>query len=157
MLRNRGSARPQQARLQHSAIYLWTSWYRGVIVHAQPAAHSVPEDRDRVPLTDNDAALADYLSCSCSTIKPEGWRDQKSDISLKSPKPIITSDKKLKYSEILLSFSCLRPFRRCLERLKKRLRNHRLNLLDSSIFFNQFITPMWFTCSAASLAPEPVR
>lgn len=62
-------------------FYLWTSGYRGVIVHAQPAAHSIPEDRDRVPLTDDDATLADYLSGSRSTIKPGEWGDQKSDIS----------------------------------------------------------------------------
>lgn len=71
----------QHAQIQVRSCYLWTPGYRGVIVHAQPAAHSVPEDCDHVPLTNDDATLTDYLSGSRSTIKPGGGRDQKSEIS----------------------------------------------------------------------------
>lgn len=52
--------------------YLWAPRYWGVIVHTQPAAHSISEDGDHVPLTDNNVTLTNYLSSSCTTVKPEG-------------------------------------------------------------------------------------
>lgn len=52
--------------------HLWASWYGSVVVHPQPAAHSVPEDGDRVPLTNHNSAVTDDLRRSRPAVKPEG-------------------------------------------------------------------------------------